>query len=87
MKSEKKKETNIPSNRVFCAIDPETRPAWAKAMYELLKPDGELITLMYPVIILIFCVIIPFLINHILKKILHFLFIRLPIMMVDRHTK
>ncbi|KAG2309758.1 hypothetical protein Bca52824_029506 [Brassica carinata] len=34
---------------VFCAIDPETRPAWAKAMYELLKPDGELITLMYPI--------------------------------------
>ncbi|XP_024010710.1 probable thiocyanate methyltransferase 2 isoform X2 [Eutrema salsugineum] len=34
---------------VFCAIEPETRPAWAKSMYELLKPDGELITLMYPI--------------------------------------
>nr|VDC69680.1 unnamed protein product [Brassica rapa] len=34
---------------VFCAIEPEMRPAWAKSMYELLKPDGELITLMYPI--------------------------------------
>uniref|UniRef100_Q9ZSZ7 Methyl chloride transferase n=1 Tax=Batis maritima TaxID=4436 RepID=Q9ZSZ7_BATMA len=33
----------------FCAIDPKMRPAWGKAMYELLKPDGELITLMYPI--------------------------------------
>ncbi|CAA0376713.1 unnamed protein product [Arabidopsis thaliana] len=33
----------------FCAIEPEMRPAWAKSMYELLKPDGELITLMYPI--------------------------------------
>ncbi|KAF2604294.1 hypothetical protein F2Q70_00024565 [Brassica cretica] len=34
---------------VFCAIEPEMRPAWAKSMYELFKPDGELITLMYPI--------------------------------------
>ncbi|KAG2326163.1 hypothetical protein Bca52824_008891 [Brassica carinata] len=33
----------------FCAIELELRPAWAKSMYELLKPDGELITLMYPI--------------------------------------
>ncbi|KFK37213.1 thiocyanate methyltransferase 1, partial [Arabis alpina] len=33
----------------FCAIEPEMRPAWAKSMNELLKPDGELITLMYPI--------------------------------------
>ncbi|CAH8347141.1 unnamed protein product [Eruca vesicaria subsp. sativa] len=33
----------------FCAIEPELRSAWAKSMYELLKPDGELITLMYPI--------------------------------------
>ncbi|KAL1191235.1 Thiocyanate methyltransferase 1 [Cardamine amara subsp. amara] len=33
----------------FCAIEPEMRPAWAKSMYDLLKPDGELITLMYPI--------------------------------------
>uniref|UniRef100_A0A1J3J7W2 Thiocyanate methyltransferase 1 n=1 Tax=Noccaea caerulescens TaxID=107243 RepID=A0A1J3J7W2_NOCCA len=33
----------------FCAIEPEMRTPWAKSMYELLKPDGELITLMYPI--------------------------------------
>ncbi|XP_024008783.1 probable thiol methyltransferase 1 isoform X3 [Eutrema salsugineum] len=33
----------------FCAIEPEMRAAWAKSMHELLKPDGELITLMYPI--------------------------------------
>ncbi|XP_010526793.1 PREDICTED: thiocyanate methyltransferase 1 isoform X2 [Tarenaya hassleriana] len=33
----------------FCAIEPEQRPAWGKAMHELLKPDGELLTLMYPI--------------------------------------
>ncbi|KAJ0258479.1 Thiocyanate methyltransferase 1 [Hirschfeldia incana] len=33
----------------FCAIELELRPAWAKSMYELLKPEGELITLMYPI--------------------------------------
>ncbi|KAK3148789.1 hypothetical protein QOZ80_3AG0208690 [Eleusine coracana subsp. coracana] len=31
----------------FCALDPSLRQAWAKRMSELLKPDGELITLMY----------------------------------------
>ncbi|XP_023640160.1 thiocyanate methyltransferase 1 isoform X1 [Capsella rubella] len=33
----------------FCAIEPEMRSAWAKSMHELLKPGGELITLMYPI--------------------------------------
>ncbi|GJM97223.1 hypothetical protein PR202_ga14133 [Eleusine coracana subsp. coracana] len=36
-----------PSSRFFCALDPSLRQAWAKRMSELLKPDGELITLMY----------------------------------------
>ncbi|XP_048550780.1 probable thiocyanate methyltransferase 2 [Triticum urartu] len=31
----------------FCAIDPSLRSAWARRMYDLLRPDGELITLMY----------------------------------------
>ncbi|XP_078434660.1 putative thiol methyltransferase 2 [Wolffia australiana] len=33
----------------FCAIDPALRIAWASQIGNLLKPDGELITLMYPV--------------------------------------
>ncbi|KAL9258375.1 putative thiol methyltransferase 2 [Drosera capensis] len=35
--------------RFFVAIDPKMRPAWARRMSELLKPDGELITLMFPI--------------------------------------
>ncbi|URE42797.1 Thiopurine S-methyltransferase (TPMT) [Musa troglodytarum] len=31
----------------FCAIDPCLRPAWAQKIQEILKPDGELITLIY----------------------------------------
>ncbi|KAH0449184.1 hypothetical protein IEQ34_022984 [Dendrobium chrysotoxum] len=31
----------------FCAIHPSMRSAWATKVSELLKPDGELITLMY----------------------------------------
>ncbi|XP_041989794.1 thiocyanate methyltransferase 1-like isoform X3 [Salvia splendens] len=33
----------------FCAIEPELRSLWAKKMSNLLKPDGELITLIYPI--------------------------------------
>ncbi|XP_057781268.1 thiocyanate methyltransferase 1-like isoform X2 [Salvia miltiorrhiza] len=33
----------------FCAIEPELRSLWAKKISDLLKPDGELITLMYPI--------------------------------------
>ncbi|XP_051127889.1 probable thiol methyltransferase 2 [Andrographis paniculata] len=33
----------------FCAIEPELRPTWARKICDLLKPDGELITLMYPI--------------------------------------
>lgn len=33
----------------FCAIDPGMRSAWASRMESLLKPDGELITLMFPI--------------------------------------
>ncbi|KAI6699020.1 hypothetical protein NL676_019139 [Syzygium grande] len=33
----------------FCAIEPEIRAAWAERMSELLAPDGELITLMFPI--------------------------------------
>ncbi|THF96885.1 hypothetical protein TEA_022086 [Camellia sinensis var. sinensis] len=31
----------------FCAIEPDMRSAWASQMRDLLKPDGELITLIY----------------------------------------
>ncbi|EEC76504.1 hypothetical protein OsI_14271 [Oryza sativa Indica Group] len=31
----------------FCALHPSMRPAWARRMADLLRPDGELITLMY----------------------------------------
>lgn len=33
----------------FCAIEPEMRVAWAEQMSGLLRPDGELITLMFPI--------------------------------------
>ncbi|KAL6223681.1 hypothetical protein ACLB2K_002540 [Fragaria x ananassa] len=33
----------------FCAIEPDMRPAWAQKMADILKPDGELITLMFPI--------------------------------------
>ncbi|XP_026393199.1 probable thiol methyltransferase 2 [Papaver somniferum] len=32
----------------FCAFEPRMRASWGKRMDELLKPDGELITLMWP---------------------------------------
>ncbi|RZC66107.1 hypothetical protein C5167_009795 [Papaver somniferum] len=32
----------------FCAIEPGMRASWGTQMHELLKPDGELITLMFP---------------------------------------
>ncbi|XP_020089873.1 thiocyanate methyltransferase 1-like isoform X1 [Ananas comosus] len=31
----------------FCAIDPSMRSAWARKIRDILKPDGELITLIY----------------------------------------
>ncbi|KAJ4959321.1 hypothetical protein NE237_026432 [Protea cynaroides] len=33
----------------FCAIEPSMRPAWASRIQDYLKPDGELITLMFPI--------------------------------------
>lgn len=33
----------------FCAIEPVLRPAWAQRISDLLKPNGELITLMFPI--------------------------------------
>ncbi|GLJ05785.1 hypothetical protein SUGI_0025290 [Cryptomeria japonica] len=33
----------------FCAFEPQMRPAWAKRVAELLKPDGELLTVIFPV--------------------------------------
>uniref|UniRef100_A0A7N0U779 Thiol methyltransferase 2 n=1 Tax=Kalanchoe fedtschenkoi TaxID=63787 RepID=A0A7N0U779_KALFE len=33
----------------FCAIEPCMRSAWADKINELLKPDGELITLIFPI--------------------------------------
>ncbi|KAL8482709.1 hypothetical protein ACS0TY_025667 [Phlomoides rotata] len=32
----------------FCAIEPELRSLWARKVSDLLEPDGELITLMFP---------------------------------------
>ncbi|XVE62107.1 hypothetical protein DITRI_Ditri06bG0092800 [Diplodiscus trichospermus] len=32
----------------FCAIEPDMRSAWARQIQNFLKPDGELITLMFP---------------------------------------
>ena len=46
--------------RFFCAIEPDMRLAWAQRIHDILKPGGELITLMFPVIILI-CSLLPFL--------------------------
>ncbi|KAF3548104.1 hypothetical protein DY000_02002446 [Brassica cretica] len=36
------------SGSFFCAFEPSMRPLWAQRMEKLLKPDGELITLMFP---------------------------------------
>ncbi|KAG9454523.1 hypothetical protein H6P81_007427 [Aristolochia fimbriata] len=33
----------------FAAVDPSLRPAWGNKVAELLKPDGELITLISPI--------------------------------------
>ncbi len=33
----------------LCAIDPSTRGAWARRMWELLAPGGELVTLIFPI--------------------------------------
>ncbi|XP_065860848.1 probable thiol methyltransferase 2 isoform X2 [Euphorbia lathyris] len=33
----------------FCAIEPEMRTEWALRIPDLLKPDGELITLIFPI--------------------------------------
>ncbi|KAF5466153.1 hypothetical protein F2P56_016105 [Juglans regia] len=33
----------------FCAIEPDMRLAWAKRIHDILKPGGELITLMFPI--------------------------------------
>ncbi|PON46720.1 TPMT family [Parasponia andersonii] len=33
----------------FCAIEPHLRSAWAEKVGDILKPDGELITLMFPI--------------------------------------
>ncbi|XP_039062154.1 probable thiol methyltransferase 2 [Hibiscus syriacus] len=33
----------------FCDIQPDMRSAWAQQIQNLLKPDGELITLMFPI--------------------------------------
>lgn len=33
----------------LCALDPSVRPAWAKKMSELVKKDGELLTLVFPI--------------------------------------
>lgn len=34
----------------LCAIDPEVRGAWARQMSALLAPDGELVTLIFPIV-------------------------------------
>jgi hypothetical protein len=39
--------TFINAPRFFCALDPNLRLTWAETVSRLLKPDGELITLIY----------------------------------------
>jgi hypothetical protein len=39
--------TFINIHRFFCALDPSLRLAWAETVSGLLKPHGELITLIY----------------------------------------
>jgi hypothetical protein len=39
------------NGRFFCALEPSMRSSWGKRVAELLKHDGELITLMFPVIV------------------------------------
>lgn len=34
----------------FCALNPTQRPAWARAMAQLIRPAGALFTLMFPLI-------------------------------------
>lgn len=34
----------------LCAIEPEMRPRWVERIDELLAPDGELVTLIFPVV-------------------------------------
>ena len=34
----------------LCALPPEYRPRWARRVDELLAPDGELVTLIFPVV-------------------------------------
>lgn len=34
----------------FCAIKPEKRPAWARKMARLIRPGGQLVALLFPVI-------------------------------------
>ncbi|WP_168210883.1 methyltransferase domain-containing protein [Persicimonas caeni] len=34
----------------LCAIEPEMRQRWAERVDELLKPDGELVTLIFPIV-------------------------------------
>ena len=33
----------------LCALDPSVRPQWAQKMAELVKPQGELLTLIFPI--------------------------------------
>ena len=34
----------------FCALDPSVRQEWAEKMYSLIKPGGELLTLIFPMV-------------------------------------
>nr|XP_023871969.1 thiocyanate methyltransferase 1-like [Quercus suber] len=40
--------TELPTELFFCAIEPDLRLAWAQQICDILKPGGELITLMFP---------------------------------------
>ncbi|KAG5589727.1 hypothetical protein H5410_040241 [Solanum commersonii] len=42
-------EVMFEEDSFFCAIEPEMRSRWASKIRDLLKPDGELITLIFPV--------------------------------------
>lgn len=57
----------VDNNRFFCAIEPGLRPAWACRIRDLLKPVGELITLMFPVCVshfMFFCFVVNFFCSH-----------------------
>lgn len=58
----------VDNDRFFCAIEPGLRSSWARCVRDLLKPDGELITLMFPVCISHFMFFL-LLLDHFISKV------------------